>query len=176
VINRAQAGNAALHLLLGAVVLLGTFTAGYQVASWRLGEQIEAERAKRYAAVAKQVVDSAELAARLDREITAKRERVRTVTRTLIEEVPIYVSEIGNAGCTLPLGFVRLHNLSAAGLPAIPDRADKSNDAPAGVALDYATAVVVENYGTCNDLREQVIGWQAWYTKARAKWEQGAAP
>lgn len=172
--QRAQAGNVLAYLLLASSLLAGAFAGGYSLAAKHYRGEIAQERAQRYAAVAKQVVDSVTLAARLEREIAAKRETVRIVTRTLIEEVPVYVSEIGNAGCTLPLGFVRLHNLSAAGQPAIPGRAAESHDAPSGVALDYAAAVVVENYGTCHELREQVIGWQAWYEEARAKWEGGA--
>jgi len=38
---------------------------------------------------------------------------IHTVTREIIKEVPRYVTVKGDAGCTVPVGFVRLHDAAA---------------------------------------------------------------
>lgn len=100
----------------------------------------------------------------------AEQSRIRIVTKTLIKEVPTYVTPKADARCVVPDGFVRLHDAAAAGveLPAVPDRAGQPPDTPSGLELSSVGRTVVANYGACNGWRASLIGWQAWYRQQRA--------
>jgi hypothetical protein len=98
----------------------------------------------------------------------ATHDRIRTVTKTIIEEVPTYVTAQADAHCTVPLGFIRVHDAAADGLPPVPLGSGRSADAPSGVAISSVAATVAGNYGLCNGFREQLMGWQAWYTGQQA--------
>jgi len=59
--------------------------------------------------------------------------------------------------CTLPNGFVQLHNLAAQGLPA-ENQSVTAGDS--SIKLDGAAGVIVENYYTCNEIRAQLSSLQ----------------
>lgn len=94
-------------------------------------------------------------------------EVIRWRTKETIREVPVYVSGIGDAGCVVTAGFVRLHDLSAsgAGLPDDPDTASKLYDAPSGIALSTVATTVAENYGVCREEMTRFEGLQDWVGK-----------
>jgi hypothetical protein len=83
------------------------------------------------------------------------RERGATITR----EIPVYVTTQAESQCTVPVGFVWLHDAAAQGVPVGDPTGDP--DAPAtDLGLAEVTATVVGNYGVAHELREQVIGLQ----------------
>ncbi|WP_213159219.1 hypothetical protein [Pseudomonas aeruginosa] len=93
-----------------------------------------------------------------DRVVTKYVDRVQVVEkvgRTIIKEVPVYVSAEADRACTVPAGFVRLHDAGAASLPA-PAPAGAADARPAGVALSTVAETVVGNYTTCNGNAEQL--------------------
>jgi hypothetical protein len=94
--------------------------------------------------------------------VTQYVDRVRVVREkgdTIIQEVPVYVDREADRACTVPVGFVRLHDAAAANLPAgNPGPADA---APAGVALSEVSRTVAENYTRCHETAEQLIALQA---------------
>lgn len=103
-------------------------------------------------------------------------DRVQWRTRTLIKEVPVYVTpETDRSYGDLPLGFVRLHDAAALGTAPVPFGTGKSSDTSGGVAPSAAVGTIADNYGTCHVWREQVIGWQDWYRSQSALWS-GVAP
>lgn len=104
-------------------------------------------------------------------QITAERVRIQTVTKTLIEKVPYYVTAKADADCTVPLGFVRLHDAAAAGSAGLPSAAGGPLDAPSGVPLSAVASTVAANYGTALDWRAEALGWRSWYVAQRAAWE-----
>lgn len=86
---------------------------------------------------------------------------VREVGATIIREVPRYVSIEADRACVVPVGFVRVHDAAAAGVPPAAEGAGDA-DAPApGVALSTVAATVADNYTTCHAIAEQVIALQA---------------
>lgn len=107
-------------------------------------------------------------AERNERVITRYVDRVRTVRergQTIIQKVPVYVTENSDAGCTVPAGFVRLHDDAAQNLPTPADPADAAGhpDAPApGIALSDIAATVTDNYTTCHATAEQLTALQDW--------------
>lgn len=93
-------------------------------------------------------------------------ERVRIVRergKAIVKEVPVYVTVESDERCTVPRGFVRVHDAAASGeAPGAPARSDGE---AAGVALSRVADTVAENYTECRVWREQVIGWQEFYRK-----------
>lgn len=87
----------------------------------------------------------------------------RTITR--IKEIPIYVTAKADAGCTIPVGFIRVLDDAATNrdpAESVPDASGQSVDAPSGVNLSRVAATVSENYSKFWQVREQLIGLQAW--------------
>ncbi|RBJ62603.1 hypothetical protein C3L29_041995, partial [Pseudomonas sp. MWU12-2534b] len=84
---------------------------------------------------------------------------VREKGDTIIKEVPVYVDREADRACTVPVGFVRVHDGAAANVP-VGDPRD-ANAAPSGVALSAVAATVADNYTTCHENAEQLIALQA---------------
>lgn len=96
---------------------------------------------------------------------------VQTITKTIIRKVPVYVTAKADAACPVPDGFVRVHDLAAAGLPPPADGAGQPDGtaaelgAPSGVSLSAIARTVGGNYGTCLALRGELLDWQDWARK-----------
>lgn len=82
---------------------------------------------------------------------------VREKGATIVKEVKVYVPD---DRCTVPVGFVRVHNAAATGgaliAPGIIDAA------PAGIALSDVAGTVTSNYTRCRENAEQLIALQEW--------------
>lgn len=107
--------------------------------------QAELEQARGSVQVVTQYVDRIQII----------RERGETITR----EIPVHVTPQADARCPVPVGFVSVHDAAAGNLPLNRPAGDPDAPAP-GVALSAVAATVVDNYGTCHELRAQVIGLQ----------------
>lgn len=103
-----------------------------------------------------------------ERVITQYVDRVRTVRErghTLIQEIPVYVTQASDAACTVPAGFVRLHDDAAQNLPPTAPASDPAGnpDAPApGIALSDIARAVADNYTTCHATAAQLTALQDW--------------
>jgi hypothetical protein len=99
-----------------------------------------------------------------ERTVTQFVDRVRVVhdtTQTLLREIPTYVTPTMDHLYPLPVGFVRVHDAAAAGLPGLPaPRAADASGSP--VEASRAIAVIVDNYGTCHETAEQLSALQEW--------------
>ncbi|MCI3205826.1 MULTISPECIES: hypothetical protein [Pandoraea] len=85
--------------------------------------------------------------------ITQYVDRVREVRvkgDTIIQKVPVYVTAEADAACTVPAGFVRLHDAAAAN--TAPDNPSDSDARPSGVALSAVAATVADNYTAYHEL------------------------
>lgn len=154
-----------MNLLTKALILLGLVAAiiGYVVVS---------EHRITSATHRAEVAEGAEsiLAGRLvqskasEHVVTKYVDRVHVVHvagATLIRKVPVYVTAHDDAACTLPLGFVRLHDAAAAGT-ALPGTAGAADAQPSGVALSSVAGTVIDNYTTCHATAAQVVALQDW--------------
>jgi hypothetical protein len=97
-----------------------------------------------------------------------------------VKEVPVYVTAKADAACTVPVGFVRLHNESADHYPAqptapLPGSGPPDVDAPSGVALSTIASTVRDNYAECNARWEVIEAWQSWYGKAKGAYDRASA-
>lgn len=84
---------------------------------------------------------------------------VREKGDTIIKEVPVYVDREADRACTVPVGFVRVHDSAAANV-SVGDPRD-ADAAPSGIALSAVAATVAGNYTTCHENAEQLIALQA---------------
>ncbi|MDB5431096.1 MAG: phage head-tail adapter protein [Caulobacter sp.] len=88
------------------------------------------------------------------------------------QENPVYVREDAQHPAQfVPVGFVRLHD-AAAGGAALPDAAGVADDAASAVTLAAVAGTVIDNYGSCNATREQLIGLQGWVRAQQAAWDR----
>ncbi len=109
------------------------------------------------------VVDAkrAAVAAPIEARQEAAQIKIRTVYKTIIKKVPIYVKA---DDCPMPGGFRVLHDAAANG--TVPDPAAVADAAPAPAA-DVA-ATVADNYGTYFETAERLLGLQAWVAAQQA--------
>ena len=80
---------------------------------------------------------------------------------TITQEIPVYVTAQADAACTVPLGFVRLHDAAAQSAP-LSGPAGAADALPSGLALSAVAGAVVDNYTTCHTTAAQLTALQAW--------------
>ena len=91
-------------------------------------------------------------------------EYIQQAAKIITREVPVYVTQKADAACTVPVGFVRIHDAAATG--TAPPAAARDPDAPAaGVTLSGIAGTVADNYAICHAIRAQLIGLQEWARK-----------
>jgi len=167
---------ARMYLALGACILAltligGVYLKGRSDGIRSLKTQIDAERTRALEAALEFNAKEADLRDALSEAQNKKITRLRVVTKEIIKEVPVHVTPVADAKCVVPTGFVLIHNAAVDGLSPPPAPADGTSDAPSGVALSEVAETVADNYGTCHELRQQVIGWQGWYAREKVLWE-----
>jgi len=131
-------------------------------------QKIEADRAEARASAAEAQARRLEgelAAAQLkERVVTVYVDRIKVVREraaTITKEIPVYVTANADARCTVPAGFVWLHDAAAQNLPLGEPAGDP--DAPAaGVTLAGVAGTVGTNYGICHEIRETLIGLQGY--------------
>lgn len=146
-------------LVLGALVALW---AAYH--AWAVHQQdIGYQRAQtEYALQAKKADDKREaVAAPIEARNQAATAQIVTVTKTIIQKVPVYVK---TTDCPMPGGFRVLHDAAANG--QVPDPA-RIADAAAAPAADVASTVAT-NYGTCHEIAQRLTDLQAWVRAQQA--------
>ncbi len=115
---------------------------------------------------------------------------IRTVTNTILKEVPRYVettvqcapsNHFAGAGkmvdpprvalADVSVGFGLLHNYAAVGVapPATP-AAGFDLSAPSGVGMPEVAATIVSNYGQCHAAIAEVASWRAWHRDDFSPW------
>ena len=101
----------------------------------------------------------------VDRDHQAAAEGIRTVYRTIEREIPANVTAEVDARFRLPVGFVRVHDAAALGLPIadVHDAAGRPDDAASELAASEAARTIVWNYEACADNAERLGAWQAWW-------------
>lgn len=160
----------AILAVLGGVYLKGRVDG-------RAGELVAqaAREASARKAVAKTEANAVAITNRTETRAVEKAAEIREVTRFITREVPVYVTVQADAECTVPVGFVRLHDHAAAGdMPGVSDPAGLSHDAPSGLALSAVAGAVTDNYGTCLGEIARLSALQAWVREQAAN--TGAGP
>lgn len=170
-------------LICGASVVLG-FAGGWRVrdltadaAEARKAVEMALAAAARAQASQQQVVAANRISASVGIASAERQMRIRTQTKEIIREIPNHVSSQSDDRCSVPVGFVRLHDAAAAGsADTLSDATGASHDAPSGVALSAVTETVAGNYGTCREDAERLRSLQQWIIAQSALWDGNIAP
>lgn len=72
--------------------------------------------------------------------------------------------------CSLPMSTVVLHN--SASQNEISRGASSVDGGASNVKASELLTTVVENYGTCYEMREKLLGWQQWYREQQKIFEE----
>jgi hypothetical protein len=91
-------------------------------------------------------------------------------TRTIIQEVPVYVSKESDDRCSINLGTVRLWDRAVHG--PVPDAAAGADDAPSGLACSDIAKAFAEAAGQYDATAHQLVALQDWVRGQR----EAAAP
>lgn len=117
----------------------------------------EAKEAVRIAAVRQKIVTVTEV---------KYRDRIQKVVvqgETIEKEVVRYVTKSDDAGCAVPVGFVREYNAAWSGEPAGPPA--ESDRGPSGVPISEVAAADAHNATSCRLYKEQRDGLIEFYRK-----------
>lgn len=106
---------------------------------------------------------ASQASAQVGERLEARAAETRTVYRTLIREVPHVVTPEMDRAYPLSVGWVRLHDAGALGVPLAPDPSGRADDAPSEVDSADAIGIILDNYETANQCRSTVLAWQDWY-------------
>lgn len=125
--------------------------------------------AERGAAVHVQAVQArqAQVTAQAGQTAAAAETRIRTLTRTVLKEVPVALTPAVDRAYRLPYGFLRLYDLSLAFAP-VPGATRPADDAPGPVAISAASDVIAANNGECLVDRARLTDLQDWATAEAA--------
>jgi hypothetical protein len=146
------------------IAMLALFAAALAVVAWQhhrlgaLGRDLA--QAQTQVAIAGFEASAARADVRILTHYVDRTRVVRDTTHQLQREAPRYVTPATDRAYPLPVGFVRLHDAAAAGV--LPGPAGAADAQAADVAASEAAVVIAGNYGTCHELREQLIALQAW--------------
>lgn len=159
-------------IAIGAVVAIGY--AGHVV--YGAGRKHErAECAKLAAKAEKRVAETKKksdaITGKVETQHAQTVEKIRTVTKTLIKEVP-YAVPSDPTRASLSVGFVRLHDAAATGVPALSDPAGRTDAEASGIGDADLARTIIPNYETCRISAETVKAWQSWATDQAALYNQ----
>ena len=162
-----------LYKALAAVALCAAlFGLGVATGRNQVTEDWEAAKAKQQARV--EAVKTAQAVATV-KVVTKYVDRVKVVRErgvTITKEVPVYVTKEADAHCTVPAGFVSLHDAAARG--GVPDPPGGADAAPAGIALSTVAGTVAGNYERCHENAEQLTALQSWINEMKKAAESGS--
>lgn len=148
-----------IGVLIGAALLAVVLNIGHGNARFKAGVASErnavAEAAKRDAA------KRTTITVRAETEAVKSRETIRTINRTIVREVPRYVTREADSRCVVPVGAVRVLNAAARNVP-LSETPGVADDAPAAVGLAELTGQTVENYGLYHEVADRLTRLQAW--------------
>lgn len=125
---------------------------------------------KAAAKTAKRETKAANIAADVSKDLVKTKTEIQWRTKKITELVPVYVSPQSDRSCSVPVGFVLLHDAAAAGSASLPPAAGGSLDAPSGVQLSTVSATVSRNYGVGYTWYAEAMSWRTWYAREFTAW------
>ena len=167
------------YALTGGLCLALGVSSGWTVRDWKAkadtaGDRIAAAEAQRVAIASALTREraQADTTTVVERAAVAEQVRIRTVTETIIKEVPVYVTAETDARFALPVGLVRVHDAAATGRPLSesagePDDATRNAEA-SSAAPSALAAVIAENYGVCLADQSRFASLQDWVRRQQA--------
>ena len=163
------------YTVIAALCFTAGVSAGWTARDWKQG-RADADRAEAEVVYRDRIIwrerAQADVSAEVEREAVKEQVHVRTVTETIIKEVPIHVPAEADVRFALPAGLVRVHDAAARGDP-LPDPAREPDAAagslePSDVPPSRLATVIALNYGTCRADQARLAGLQGWIRQQQA--------
>lgn len=156
-------GKTGPWLLLGLLAIVG----GLYLRQQSSGYEARAQRAEQAAARLQAELAQARLGERVVVRYVDRVRILRANAADLHQEIPRHVTTSADAACPVPVGFVRVHDAAAQGVPIDPAAGDPDAPAP-GIALSRVAATVADNYGACHETAAQLTALQDWVRGVQA--------
>lgn len=168
------AGWKGYALAVGVALAIG-FAGGWTVRDWKAGaDATDAAKAetREVVRVVERERDQADVTSEVEARASETQVQIRTVTQTIIKEVPIYVPAEADTRYALPVGLVRVHDAAATGQP-LPEPSGEPDDAarnlePSDIAPSWLAATIAQNYGTCLSDQARLGDLQEWVRRQQA--------
>ena len=106
---------------------------------------------------------------RIETKVVERIKHVRGKTEVVVARVPIYLTKEIDAKYPVPNSFVVFHD--AAARSEIPTSTTSAYEGTSDIKISEVTRTVAENYGACNEVRQQLLGWQDWYRTQKKIYE-----
>jgi hypothetical protein len=160
--------NGKLPLELAGIVTLavGAYLYGgheveqsYKLRVQRLEEQIRIAESK-----------SQQINTIIEEKVVNKVKIVKEIVHVNTEIIKEVVGAQLDTQCSLPVSTVVLHN--SASQNEISRGAGSVDGGSSNVKASELLTTVVENYGTCYEMREKLLGWQQWYREQQKIFEE----
>lgn len=149
-----------------ALVAVALLMVGYTLGSGATYRKWIASNETSATAAIKIVTKTGEVSTRIVTVYKDRQSAIQVVTQTIERKVTEYVDKASDAQCSVPVGFVRVHDAAAAG--TIPGAAAGTDGQPSGVALSSVAATVATNYGADHLTEAKLKSLQEW---ARAQYK-----
>jgi len=88
-----------------------------------------------------------------------------TIVKENSNAISKYINTNSDAMCQLPNSFSVLHDSAAKN--ELPDSTRVTDASASGIKLSQATAVIIDNYGICNQNSEQLKALQDWVSEQK---------
>lgn len=91
-----------------------------------------------------------------------QQQKIITVTKTIHDQVPVYITKLDDAKCVIGSGFVSVFN-AAASLSPLPSGPTQPVDTPTPFTLSDVANATVLNDTTAYQWKARADAWAAWY-------------
>lgn len=149
---------AAGAVIVGALIFQGGVSAGV--------DREKAANAKRVASAMKAVrkveAGAVAITAKTEAKTAERLVEIRTVTKTLTKEIPVYVSPEVDRSFLLPNGLVWMRDQAAAGVSEVPAHPGELPDAASRVPASAFAETIVLDYGTALEWKEAALACRSW--------------
>lgn len=146
-----------IKIVSSVVFAVALFLQGFMFANEEWIEQVKLMQDKVAAAEEKSKQQNAKIVEKLNKEVEAARGNSNE-NKQIIKE---FIAEGLDAQCTLPNSAVMLHD--SASQNEISRGARDTDGRASDVKASEVLETVVDNYGTCYEMRSKLLGWQEWY-------------
>jgi hypothetical protein len=155
------------RILIGVAFMAALFAAGFYAGDRHVQLKWDVAVASQKASMAKHDAVAAQVTTKVVTQYVDRVQVVHEKARTIVKEVPIYVTKAEDAACTIPVGFVRLHDAAAANVP-LSGPAGPTDASPSGIALSTVSETVAVNYEQYHEVVEQLTALQDWVRQQQA--------
>lgn len=148
-----------------AIVGVLAFGAGWQVNAWKNAYDRESDFVELTADKSATETADRQASERVGGKVVIASRKGEFLTRQILKEIAQYAKD--NDG-DVPAWFVGVLDAAATGdLSRATESTGSASGTAPRVSHSETAASVVENYGSCRQIREQLIGWQEWYAETR---------